>query len=187
MDKSKLNTLALKAKLGCEESLWKIKAELIGEIHKMSNHNWHSIRNEAKFEESCFTRIDSAVRAFDPRKGNFYNLAMFKINSCLKESRKRFSETPVVISLSEKRSEIELESTVIDDSAVIDDGLMVNEKIALLAEGDPRKEMILKLWASGIDETKYIARVIAKNCGGKISSNRTYTHRFRARCRKTLA
>lgn len=187
MDKNKLNALALKAKLGCKKSLWEIKAELIDEIHKMSNHNWHSIRNEAKFEESCFTRIDSAVRAFDPRKGNFYNLAMFKINSCLKESRKRFSEAPVVISLSEKPSEIELESTIIDDSAVIDDRLMVNEKIALLAKGDPRKEMILKLWASGVNKTKYIAGVIAKNQGGNISSNETYIHRFRARCRRALA
>ncbi|MEV2911311.1 hypothetical protein ABNF65_22555 [Paenibacillus larvae] len=187
MDKNKLNSLALKAKLGCEKSLWKIKAELIGEIHKMSNYNWHSIRNEAKFEESCFTRIDSAVRAFDPKKGNFYNLAMFKINSCLKESRKRFSETPVVISLSEKRSEVELESTVVDESAIIDDRLMVNEKIALIAKGDPRKEMILKLWASGVNETKYIARVIAKNQGGKISSHLSYVHRFRARCRRALA
>ncbi|MED1212051.1 hypothetical protein P4U34_30745, partial [Bacillus paranthracis] len=83
----------------------------------------------------------------------------------------------------------ELCTQIIDDSAsaIIDEKLMVTEKIALLAKGDPRKEMILKLWACGINETKHIARVLAKNCGGNISSHRIYTHRFRARCRKALA
>lgn len=189
MDNRQLNNLAIKAKCGCEDSLWEIKGVFIRKIHEMSSHNWHSISNEEKFEESCFTKIERAVRTFDPRKGNFYTLVMIKLNSLLRKSRKRYSKKPQVVSLSDKvdGTDIEIGSMLIDESAFIDYELMVNEKIALISKGDPRKEMILKLWASGVNKTKYIAGVIAKNQGGNISSHETYIHRFRARCRKALA
>lgn len=189
MNNRQLNNLALKAKYGCEESLWELKGVFLSKIHDLSNRNWHSIRNEESFEESCFTQIDRAVSAFNPKRGNFYTSVMIRLRCLLMKSRRRFSEKPQVLSLSDKigSTDIELELAVIDESTVIDDRLMVNEKIALLAKGDPRKEMILKLWASGVNKTKYIAGVLAKNQGGNIPSHETYVHRFRARCRKALA
>lgn len=192
MPRSKqLNNLALKAKFGCKASLWEFRSVFIDKIHEMSNKNWYRIHSEERFEESCFSRIDYVVRTFSPEKGDVYKLVMWNLRELLKQHRKRFSARPKVLSMSNTVGEsgAELGTQIIDDSAsaIIDDKLMVNEKIALIAKGDPRKEMILKLWACGIDETKHIARVLAKNCGGNISSHRIYTHRFRARCRKALA
>lgn len=189
MRNEELNNLALKAKFGCKDLLWAVKSYFHGRIHEMSNKYWHSIQSEERFEASCFSRIECAVRKFDPQKGDFYGLVLRKLNELLAQHRKRYSQRKCVLSLSNtlNDSDLDIESTLVDDLAVIDSQLIVKEEIALLAEGNLKRRFILKQWTYGENNDTNIARLLAQYCEGEVSTHIKYVQRFRARCRKALA
>ncbi|MGD6975981.1 hypothetical protein ACQKKC_01595 [Bacillus altitudinis] len=82
----------------------------------------------------------------------------------------------------------------IDDSwepqdvlADVEGAILLKEKTALLAQGDLRKEMILKNWSRGCTNNTEIAMLLAQHFGGNIEGNRKYIQRFRLKCQRELA
>ncbi|WP_258395196.1 hypothetical protein [Bacillus pumilus] len=82
----------------------------------------------------------------------------------------------------------------IDDSwepqdvlADVEGAILLKEKTALLAQGDLRKEMILKNWSRGCTNNTEIAMLLAQHFGGNIEGYRKYIQRFRLKCQRELA
>ncbi|MEV2287306.1 hypothetical protein ABND12_17945 [Paenibacillus larvae] len=190
----KLNMLAIKAKDGCVESLWEIRYFFLNYIHDLSDKNWWTIGNEERFEANCFTRIDEAVRKYEPNRGNFYSQVIWRINGLLRQTQKRYYQRPVVVSLQYKinneEDSPEIGELVVDSLAAVEDQVIrkdnVRRKIALLAKGDLRRTIILKEWASGETSDTNIARLLAQHCKGRTSSHHRFITRFRHKCREAL-
>ncbi|MCY7572461.1 MULTISPECIES: hypothetical protein [Bacillus] len=82
----------------------------------------------------------------------------------------------------------------IDDSwepqdvlADVEGAILLKEKTALLAQGDLRKEMILKNWSRGCTNITEIAMLLAQQLGGNIEAHRKFIRRFRLYCQRVLA
>lgn len=74
-----------------------------------------------------------------------------------------------------------------DILADVEGAILLKEKTALLAQGDLRKEMILKNWSRGCTNNTEIAMLLAQHFGGNIEGNRKYIQRFRLKCQRELA
>ncbi len=60
------------------------------------------------------------------------------------------------------------------------------ERVTLLAQGNPKKETILKQWSRGAED-KAISELLAQLYGGKASGHRSFIKRFKTECRNKLA
>ncbi|MHA7962827.1 hypothetical protein ACX93W_01695 [Paenibacillus sp. CAU 1782] len=189
---NELNSLAINARNGCEESYHEVLEHFLPQIYRMSEYIWHSVSNETHFEQSCLVGIKDAIARFDPTRGNFsaqvnwrFRQALWRSTERLKKRRRGYqidSLDEQVKSEEEKTSKYE----VIDDLAIVDDNYLVMERIALLAEGDPRKLAILTAWTNGETNDSETASFLAKRYGGNSESHRKFILRFRTNCQKTL-
>lgn len=188
MKEAQLNSLALAAQSGDTNALWAIRARFSFEIERMLKLNWWKFDNEERFWNNCDTRIEEAIRKFDPKKGTLHFQVMWRVHGLLKQHIKRGKKQDVVFlhwrgdEVGSVGEAIEVE----DDLAVIDDSYLVNEKIAFLAEGDSRKEMILKSWSDGFYNESELATLLTQRFGGNTESQRKFIRRFKKTCRKRL-
>lgn len=60
------------------------------------------------------------------------------------------------------------------------------ERVTLLAQGDPRKKVILEQWSTGAED-KAISELLAQLFGGKSTGHRSFIKRFKTECRDRLA
>lgn len=192
MEHGKLNSLAVRCKEGCEESWMQIVGHFIPMIHRLSDANWFRLDSQERFEKGCIQRIREAVRKYDPERGNFAWQATFRLRNLLYQNIKRsrtagrFIYFDDVISNTDSQ-EKDVVYEVVDDLAIVDDSYLVNEKIALLAEGDHRKMAILNAWINGYFNDSDTASFLAERFGGNSESHRKFIQRFRIRCQTLLA
>lgn len=64
----------------------------------------------------------------------------------------------------------------------IENDLILKETVALLTQGNRRKEIIVEAWLNGIYNTSKISRMITELLGGKDSSHRIFIQRFTKEC-----
>lgn len=190
----KLNSLAIKARSGDADSLWQIKSMFLGFIHALSEENRNRLPSQAEFEEECFSIIDETVRYYNEAQGNFSQLLVRSIKRRLGRSKERWREKTRRVEIvpirqsSFEEDEVFSQADVKDDLAVVDASrIIVKEKIAFLAEGDPLKVAILNAWVSGELNNSAISVLLAQNFGGKAESHRRQITRFRSQCQKALA
>lgn len=189
--KQKLNNLAEEARRGCGKSIWEIRGYFLPVIHRLSEKHWHLLRSQDSFESSCFQRIDEAVRKFDSQKGSFERLVLHQFRNLLKQQIFRYyARRRLTVSINDRYSNDEgdrsLELDITDGLAAVDDKFLAKEKVALLAEGDLRKLVVLRAWLQGITSDSEIALFLAEQFGGKTDSHRKYVIRFRTVCRQLL-
>lgn len=186
-----LSKLAQDAKAGCTHSLWEIRRRFIPMVVGLSEKYWYRIRDQGSFEESCYVRIDEAIRKFDPNKGSFEWQVTFRIKNLLYQHMSRFKKIrPSTVYINEDYGEEKSIALDIPDGlAAVEDIVISNElkkKVALLAEGDSRKIFVLKAWTLGYTNDSEIASLLAQRFGGKADSYRKYIARFRTTCRQAL-
>src|SRR5690606_27356238 len=157
----------------------------------MSEQNWHKMSNETHFEQDCLKRMEAAVRTYDIAKGNFRPQVLWRFKQALTlaiarlKAKRRGYE---VCSMDFGESDEHFETYEVEDElALIDDGILVNEKIAFLAEGDSRKLAILNNWQHGYYNDSNTSAFLAKRFGGNSESHRKFINRFRTTCQKALA
>jgi hypothetical protein len=186
-DSLKLNMLAINSQNGCVKSLWQIKTIFWPMIAKMSEEIWFLVNNQISFEECCEKHLEDAVKRFDPQKGSFEVLVRMKFYQAkmryLKRGRfrRRFDSYDEI-----KEKEDSPIRNFVDALAGVEEKVLFNEKIALLAEGDQRRLLVLTAWKHGYNDSE-AASLLAQRYGGKTETHRTYIKRLRTRCQKALS
>lgn len=196
MSTEQLNNLAKLALLGCDKSRDSLLLYFKPIIQRMSDEIWYLLRDETAFEQACYRKILNATTKFDPKAGrSFRNYVLHKLNGVRNKyltttkylaKAKRYDQNVVSIEALASRDD-GTPHEVVDGLAVIDDGIIVNEKIALLAEDDSRKLAILNAWSNGEYNDSETASFLAKRYGGNSESHRKFINRFRVTCQKALA
>jgi hypothetical protein len=193
MTDEQLNSLAVKAANGCCTSSEAILTYFIPIVQRMSSQVWYMFLDESSFEHECYRKITRAATKYDPTRGRtFRNFVLHKLQGVRSTHLKRRSKSRTNLTSIEALASRDDEGNdtpydVIDNLAVIDDGLLVNEKIALLAEDDSRKLAILNAWSNGEYNDSDTASFLAKRYGGNSESHRKFINRFRTTCQKALA
>ncbi|WP_079516570.1 hypothetical protein [Rossellomorea marisflavi] len=65
--------------------------------------------------------------------------------------------------------------------------VVFKERVTLLAQGDPRKTLVLEQWSKGVSDNKAISELLAQLFGGKATGHRSFIKRFRTECREMLS
>lgn len=175
-----------RAKQGDDTAMWGIILHFQRYIHRLSERNRNLIRSQAEFEEDCFKRVREAVDTYEPGRGSFSSHVQAKIYERLNRWKKRHldrSRCLEVISIT-NREGVDLEFE--DDLAVVDSSYSLNERIAILADGDSRKLAILSEWTNPDPNDSNIAKLLAQRHGGNSESHRKFINRFRTRCQQAL-
>ena len=160
---------------------------LLNRVIQVSDNIRHKIVDQTKFEARCFRRLAEYLSK-DPNniKNKLYIERMIMqvaSTSITDKFKKEYAE--LIIDGNEETSyEIEdvlanVENTVIGNHAV-------KEKVALLAQGDYRKETVLNAWINGNTNDSEISRALACAIGGNESGHRSFVKRFRTHCRQQL-
>lgn len=200
MEQKKLNNAAISAKLGSPDSCLEVIAGVYSLIREAVDSNWVYIDDCHKLEEYVYeTLIWNAVRNYAPEKGDFKPYFRMRLRSTVaryrgrsQERLKRNGKVASLEGIAEKAAESGAEPfDIADDSTDVEKKVTakesVMEKVALLAEGDPRKEMILTAWIMGYTNISELARLLADKRGTSESSERVFIQRYKDRCRTVLA
>jgi hypothetical protein len=190
----KLNTLALKAKSGCYESFEAIVRHYLPVIQKISRRYRIYLDDESAFEWSCYLRLKNAIAQYNPDKcksfGKFVSLKLRSARIAY-YSRFRNKEHPNFEYFDEffdKDQEKEtFKDSLVDVLADVESSIVAKEMIALLAEGDPKREAILIAWCDGCYNDSKLSELLAQLFGGKAESHRKAITRFRKHCQAVLA
>lgn len=184
----KLNRLATLAGKGCKDSIEDLCRHYLPYITEISERYKNRLSSETSFECTCLKMIERTIEEFDKSKGNFDRLVRSSI----------YNLTRVYLARGSRRLE-KLLSINRDDENGEGDGVSIHElqdhtedvagkvnvkeMIAFLAEGDPRKEMILRCWSDGLTNDTKLSELLAQQFGGKARSHCKFIQRFRDRCR----
>ncbi|TCM89652.1 hypothetical protein EV294_112117 [Paenibacillus sp. BK033] len=194
MNTEKLNITAVQAAQGCLESERALILYFIPIIQRMSKEVWHLLRDESAFEQACYRKVLNAARKYNPAAGrSFRNFVLHKLRGvrskylAVPKYRIKLNYLSIEALASKDDEGNETTYEVPDNLAVIDDALIINEKIALLAEDDSRKLAILNAWSNGEYNDSETASFLAKRYGGNSESHRKFINRFRTTCQKALA
>ena len=199
-DNQKLNKDVELAKSGNTEAKWRVVSKFLPNVYKISNRHWRKFKRQETFEERCLRVIEISIEKFDSSKSeNFYSMTMSNIyktfwdltNYKRRPAFKEFLDNTYLETDLDKRDEDDLSFEFYTDleNGVERDVLAdigVKEKITFLAEGDSKKEFILRLWADGLHEDSSIANKLAGRFGGKKESHRKAVQRFRKTCKEKL-
>lgn len=191
MDDKKLNTLAAKVKSGEKDAKWQLIHHFTGLIYKLSDKNSRKLKQES-FENDCFNSIIRAARHFNPERASFRTLATRSIYRTLskhKERYKQYLNGSTVCSLHgliESEEDLPIADETVDVEKSLITKMLVQEGIALLAEGDPRRVAAIEAWMEGYKNTTELAARLSQYFGGSTASNRKFITRFKAECQKAL-
>lgn len=181
MNKTQFNRLQLAADSGAVP--WVLK-----ESEKLA----HLFRDITSFEHECYQKIG---RMLDVLQDNGRDKRAL-IQLIIRQTRGSFFKTRKTrndkyFSQYEGNDWFEPADVLADVEgsalAGIEDEEFKKEKIALLAQGDMRKELTLKLWIRGYTNDSETSLLLAQHLGGKAESHRVFIRRFRAHCQKQLA
>lgn len=160
---------------------------LLNRVIQVSDNIRHKIVDQTKFEARCFRRLAEYLSK-DPNniKNKLYieRMIMQVASTSITDKFKKEYAELIIDGNEESTYEIEdvlanVENTVIGNHAV-------KEKVALLAQGDYRKETVLNAWINGTTNDSEISRALACAIGGNESGHRSFVKRFRTHCRQQL-
>ncbi|WP_077736248.1 MULTISPECIES: hypothetical protein [Bacillus] len=144
----------------------------------------HLIRDMTAFEQRCYEKIGKAIEIFS---GNGRDKRAL-IQHIIKQERDHFLKNHklrndvAIESINEEGNVWEPE----DVSENVVGKVLLKEKVALLAQGDPRKRVILEAWIRGCTNDTDISTLLAQRFGGNAKCHRIFIQRFRSRCQSQL-
>ncbi|WP_232696134.1 hypothetical protein [Brevibacillus daliensis] len=192
MSNDELNDAVVKAKNGCKESRQKVLEWYIRLVNKTTIRIWFKINNECNFERKCLKNLDYMIKRFERERGNFSSVAIIDLERVTNDYMKnRSSKRKHLESLDEvaRQGDQDSRKRVAEPRDVLADvegDYITKEMAALLAQGDPKKMMILRGWIDGNTDSR-VAQMLAHLYGGKPESHRQAVKRFRKDCRTTLS
>ena len=160
---------------------------LLNRVIQVSDNIRHKIVDQTKFEARCFRRLAEYLSK-DPNniKNKLYIERMIMqvaSTSITDKFKKEYAE--LIIDGNEETS-YEIEDVLANVENIVIGNDAVKEKVALLAQGDYRKETVLNAWINGNTNDSEISRALACAIGGNESGHRSFVKRFRTHCRQQL-
>ena len=160
---------------------------LLNRVIQVSDNIRHKIVDQTKFEARCFRRLAEYLSK-DPNniKNKLYIeriIMQVASTSITDKFKKEYAE--LIIDGNEETS-YEIEDVLANVENIVIGNDEVKEKVALLAQGDYRKETVLNAWINGNTNDSEISRALACAIGGNESGHRSFVKRFRTHCRQQL-
>lgn len=190
MDKVHLNNLVISYREGDETALEEIFSTVNPLIEKASYEMEKFIDDFTKFDCRVIREIGRLVKTFDELEHDFLSSVKAIISRTKSQYYRRDSRKH------SKLVSINALASVEDDDTLgyqfvapdnVEEDVILNEKIALLAQGDFRKTVVLTEWIKGADD-KSISLLLAQQIGGKAESHRKFITRFKTQvCRPFFA
>jgi DNA-directed RNA polymerase specialized sigma24 family protein len=153
-------------------------------VTKESFSHWHQLKDETEFEQRCYEKLKHCVDTFDESKGKIFSYCYKAVQNELSDFLNRRKMQRDHLTSYEVLADSGWDKQ--DALASVEHDLLLNEKAALLAEGDSKRLAILNAWIDGCNDSE-ISRLLAQSFGGKPDSHRKYIQRFRTECQTTLA
>lgn len=189
MNKKELNNLVFQYQSGEEERLPEIFETVRPLIEQASDEVAKYETNFSKFDCRIITLLKSLAEKFDRDKHDFLSAAKALIDrnkaQYIRRARKR-KDPDIPLSAFDSKSDDDLGFQFEDVLANVEETITLQEKIALLAQGEEKKELILLQWSGSVDDST-IASLLQQRFGGNKESHRKYVQRFRKQCATTLA
>jgi len=189
--RSQLNKLVDKAKEGCVEARDEVLRFFIPIVQRISQNIWHLLRDQSSFEQKCYRTLLREMSRFDTSRGVFHDFILWKFRGIKSDyiknhgiRRERLSSIEALASASEDGKK---GFDIKDDLAIVESEPLLNEKVALLAEGDPRKLSVLNVWKLGFYNDSDTALLLAERHGGNSESQRKFITRFKTKCQIALS
>ncbi len=174
LNKEKFNRLQMAADYGA-----------IPYVQRESQRIAHLVPDQTSFEQRCLNSIGYWLERYEgngrSKKALIQRIIVRERNKYLKASRKE-----AALSIEGMRDDGNVSWEPHDSLATIDDGLMAKEKIALLAQNDLRKKVILECWTDGFTNTTEISALLAQRFGGNSETHRKFIRRFQLHCQREL-
>ena len=160
---------------------------LLNRVIQVSDNIRHKIVDQTKFEARCFRRLAEYLSK-DPNNINnklYIERMIMQVasTSITDKFKKEYAE--LIIDGNEETS-YEIEDVLANVENIVIGNHAVKEKVALLAQGDYRKETVLNAWINGNTNDSEISRALACAIGGNESGHRSFVKRFRTHCRQQL-
>lgn len=163
---------------------------IINRIYEVSDNVRGLVTDQTLFEERCIKRVGEYLSKDKERyKHRRYieRLINEVATSVVDRNKNEYAELfSTLLAEHEDEEEQEIEFEPEDVLANVESEVIRNETIALLAEGDRIKSMVLQSWSDGNDNNASISRTLASTFGGNAESHRRAVNRFRTECRKQL-
>lgn len=163
---------------------------VINRIYEVSDRIRGTLRDQTLFEGRCIGRVGEYLSKGPERvKHKRYIERMINevATSVIERNKNEYAELFSTLSAEQEDAEgQEIEFEPLDVLANVESEVIVKETIALLAQGDRKKSMVLQSWADGNDNITSISRTLASTFGGNTDSHRKSVNRFRTECRKKL-
>ncbi|MDR4959643.1 hypothetical protein [Bacillus sonorensis] len=173
MENQKINRMRIAAESGA-----------IPYVLRESNRIAHLIPDFTSFEQECYQAIGYALERYlenGREKKALIQKTIRQVKARVLRNRRSRKELSID-AINEEETVWEPE----DVSANVVGEVLLKEKIALLAQDDPRKKTILAIWNRGCTNDSEISSLLAKRFGGNPESHRKFIQRFRAHCQSQL-
>lgn len=165
---------------------------VINRIHSVSDRIRGRVVDQTLFEDRCIKRVGGYLIGDTSRTENrryvdrlINEVAAEAVRRNKREEAELFS---TLIADEEEGEEVpEIEFDPIDVLANVESEIIAKETVALLAEGDLKKEFVLQSWADGVSSVLEISRSLARSYGGNVETHRKSVNRFRTFCRTELS
>jgi hypothetical protein len=192
---NQLDVLATEYLNGDQTAFEKICKLVLPHIERESEKLWRKVENNTKFECRCLVKLKNLLEKFNPQEQKFSNLVFATINreSSDFKNRRKSKEYSYIDDLAVVDDEgNRTEYLIIDKTQNLEDSVVesesIKEKIALLAQGDSKRRMILYAWINGYTNDSELASMLAHRFPNtKPESHRKLIYRFRQECQERLA
>ena len=162
---------------------------IIRKVYEVSDGLRSLVADQTKFEERCINKVAEYLSGDKERINHrrYIERLIYREASSYKDRGKK-EDAELFTTLATFGDDGELiEFDPEDVLADVEGEVLTKETVALLAQDDRRKELIVGSWKLGIDNNSEISRLLAQSIGGNPESHRKFIQRFRADCREMLA
>lgn len=184
---TQLNSLVVKYQNTREETyLTEIFRKVNPTIEKASKEIEHIITDVTKFDCRVILKAKNLIETFEEDKHDYLAAVKAIISKekadFLRRRRSKTEETSFEALASGEGTEEAGDGLgyQFESPEDVEGDVILKEKIALLAQGDPRKKVILAEWTKGAED-KAISELLAQRFGGKAESHRKFITRFKSR------
>lgn len=185
MNNEYVNELVLSYRNGNESALGEIFKYLSPLIEKSSEMIRKVSDDPTKFDCRVLLKLKRALDG--PEVYNFASYAKTVIGNERSDflTRRKRKRDDVSMTALEGDSEENLGYQFKANEDVESD-VDLKERVTLLAQGNPRKKVILTQWSRGAED-KAISELLAQLFGGNATGHRSFIKRFKTECRTRLA
>ncbi|MGE9877916.1 hypothetical protein [Bacillus velezensis] len=144
----------------------------------------HLIPDLTSFEQECYQAIGRALERYldnGREKKALIQRTIRQVKARVLRNRRSRDEIAIE-AINEEGTVWEPEDTL----ASVEGTVLLKEKVALLAQDDERKKLILDTWIRGCTNDTEVSTLLAQRFGGNAPSHRKFIQRFRSNCQREL-